>query len=241
MSRRIPVKPAQPNQSVEWGIACLLELTTAARPMTCVEMARSLGVDRTKASRLLGTLAHLGMAKRLPDLSYVSGSGIHVLSALSLRSSGLLSHALPHIERIRERWHMDAALGLLWRDQVCYLYHSGTRRGLADAIASHALYPAAKSSIGQVILAQHSDVEVLDRLDGSLTPDTGVALLALLADVRRRGYAWEENHHVAMAIGHPATAAVAFLGACTTSDREALIADIRAATQAIDREVGYKG
>jgi len=113
MAKPVPVKPVQPNQSIEWGINCLLELTSLGRPVTCKEMSARLGVERTKASRLLGTLAYLGMAERLPDLSYIPGPGIHVLSAMSLRGSGLLRAALPHIQRMKEKWGVDARLGVL--------------------------------------------------------------------------------------------------------------------------------
>jgi len=237
VNRASSPKPAQPNQSVEWGIRCLMELTSDGSPVTCNEMAKRLGVGRMKASRLLGTLAYLGMAERREDLSYVPGPGIHVLSAMSLRSSGLLRHALPHIESIQHKWNVSARLGVVWHSQVSFLYHSDGGRGLIDSIAGARSWPAAKSAVGRAILARLDDAEVRAQTGDSLTPEEVAGLMHVLRETRRRGYLLYPGVTIAVALGTPATAGIAFRGASVTEDNLALIDDVHAAAQAIATRV----
>jgi len=232
MPKRVPVKPVQPNQSIESAINCLMEVTGAGRPVTCTEMAERLGVERTKAGRLLGTLAYLGMLERLPDLSYIPGPGIHVLSAMSLRGSGLLRHALPHIQHMKEKWNMDARLGVLWRDQVSLLYHSVGDREVADSIAGARPWPAAKSTIGKVLLAQKDDDEIRAILGQALPTEEYDELMAEIGHIRECGYVMYEES-LTMAIGTPVTAGLAFKGKITKAKTAQLIEEVRAVVRLI--------
>jgi len=209
-----------------------MEVTGAARPVTCTEMAERLGVERTKAGRLLGTLAYLGMLERLPDLSYIPGPGIHVLSAMSLRGSGLLRYALPHIQRMKEKWDMDARLGVLWRDQVSFLYHSVGDREVADSIAGARPWPAAKSTIGKVLLAQKGDDEIRAILAaGEYDED-----MAEIGHIRKCGYVMYEES-LTMAIGMPATAGLAFKGKIAKAKVGQLIEEVRSVVQSIAEKI----
>jgi DNA-binding IclR family transcriptional regulator len=144
-------RPAQPNRSLQCGIECLLELASTSEPVGSREMARRLDQEHTRVNRLLGTLAHLGLAEKTPDRKYAPGPGVHMLAALSLRGSKLLKCALPHIRDLMERTGERIALGVLWRDHVCYLYHGGPDDPLEAAIAQENLFPAGRSSIGMVL------------------------------------------------------------------------------------------
>lgn len=233
-------RPAQPNQSIERAITCLIDLATLGRPITNKEMSERLGVERTKAARMLGTLAYLGMAERLPNLSYVPGPGIHVLSAMSLRGSGLLRHALPHIQTIEEKWGVHAGFGVLWRDQVSYLYHSGGDRDMAEAIGGHGLHPADQSSIGKVLLAQKEDAEIKEILSERLTKKELVGLMGEIRDVRKRGY-FLNPETVTMTVGTPATAALAFIGKEGQAEKSEFAEDVQAAVEAIERKIQQTG
>jgi DNA-binding IclR family transcriptional regulator len=237
MTKHVPTKPVQPNQSVQWAIKCLLELTSTSQPVTCTEMSERLGVERTKASRLLGTLAYLGMAERLEDLSYIPGSGIHALSSMSLRSSGLLQHALPHIQRMQEKWGMSAALGVLWRDQVSFLYHSGGHREVAESIAGAKPWPVAKSALGRVLLAQKTDDEIRATVGDTLPPAEWRDLAVAMKRIRRAGYVLHEGKGISMAIGTPATAGLRFMGGYDASRSDELVDDVRAVVEDIARRV----
>jgi DNA-binding IclR family transcriptional regulator len=230
-------KPAQPNQSIERAINCLLELVNALHPISCKEMGERLGIERTKVSRMLGTLAYLGMAERLPDLRYVAGAGVHVLASMSLRGSGLLRFALPHIEFIMGEWNLIGALGVLWRDQVSYLYHAESSSALSDALGGHALFPAEKSSIGQVILAQKTEAEVNHLLAPRLSPDELKVLHTSLAEIRDQGYYLEGSHSLAVPIGHPAIAGLAFQGKWPSKESPQLLSQALYAANMISQQL----
>jgi len=87
--------PAQPNQSLIDGLACLQQLASEREPVGGRELARDLGLEPTRVHRLLRTLAHLGLAQQDAQRRYRPGPGIHVLAAQAMFGSGLLRRALP--------------------------------------------------------------------------------------------------------------------------------------------------
>lgn len=159
---------AQPNQSLGRGLEVLHALCGAEGPIGSRELSRRLGMEHTRVNRLLGTMAALGLAERTADRRYRPGPAVHVLAASSLRSSGLLQAALPVIRELHAEG-FGAALGVLWRDQVCYLYHGRPNQPLERGLAGHQLFPAAWSSIGTVLCAQTDPA---------------------LATVKEQGWAW---------------------------------------------------
>lgn len=209
--------PAQPNQSLADGMTVLLQLVSAGRPMGSRELARDLGYEATRVNRLLGTLAHLGLAQRTIDRKYVAGPGIHVMAALSLGGSRLLPVALPHLERLQQETGLGVALGVLWRRQVCYLFHGGPGQSLSRGIAGHELYAAEQSSIGLALLAQES-AERIEAIFAGATVNLG-KLRRLLAAAREAGFADNEDHSIAVPVGIPAVAGIALVG--VTADRRA--------------------
>lgn len=145
---------AQPNQSLGHGLEVLHVLCGAEGPIGSRELARRLGMEHTRVNRLLGTMATLGLAERTADRRYRPGPAVHVLAASGLRSSGLLQAALPVIRELHAEG-FGVALGVLWRDQVCYLYHGKPNQPLERGLAGHQLFPAAWSSIGTILTAQN--------------------------------------------------------------------------------------
>jgi DNA-binding IclR family transcriptional regulator len=202
-------KPAQPNQSLQCGIECLLELASTSEPVGSREMARRLDQEHTRVNRLLGTLAHLGLAERTPDRKYAPGPGVHMLAALSLRGSKLLKCALPHIRDLMERTGERIALGVLWRDHVCYLYHGGPDEPLEAAIAQENLFPAEQSSIGLVLLAA--------RADGRNR----------LGKIRRDGFALSPTRSLAVPVGDPPIAGLAVSGRVQANQVQYLVKELR--------------
>ena len=144
---------SRPNQSMMHGIQCLQYLAAAGRPVGSREMARFLGVEHTRVHRAIGTLELLGLAEKTPDRKYCTGPAVHVLAAQSLRGSSLLACALPHLRKLRAGGH-TVALGVLWRDHVCYLVHARPGDSMEEAIGRHELWPAERSSLGVALLRQ---------------------------------------------------------------------------------------
>jgi DNA-binding IclR family transcriptional regulator len=229
-----PKLNAQPNQSLIDGITTLQALATSPEPVGCRELARRLGIDSTKVNRLLKTLAYLGIARQTADRKYTAGAGMHVLAAQSLFASGLIRRALPVLESLRRFGH-TVALGVLWEENVSYLFHAPPGVEASHGLGRIGLLPATTSGIGVVLLSEHDDDDVRELYAGRdipMFPEGIDQLLAKLSEVRRLGYARvhvadDRDHHVvAVSTGDPAHAGVALSGwipeAATTPLVEAL-------------------
>jgi len=233
--------PAQPNQSLAHGLACLLELASSDGPLGSRQVARALDMEPTRANRLLGTLAQLGLASRTADRRYTVGPGISILAAMALRRSRLLTCALPHIRRFQEATGLGVALGMLWRRDVCYLYHGSPGSATLAAITGQDLFPAEVSSIGQVLLSELPEEAVRRLYAGGPGPrPAGLdveALLGLLGQVRARGYGVLAGQSVAVPVGHPAVAGLAAMGVEQPDGIPAAVARLRGTAQAIRNDV----
>ena len=173
-----------------------------------------------KVNRLLKTLAYLGIARQTADRKYTAGPGMHVLAAQSLFASGLIRHALPVLENLRRFGH-TVALGVLWQDNVSYLFHAPPGIEASRGLGRIGLLPATTSGIGIVLLSEYEDDDVRELYKDRelpMFPEGIEQLLAKLAEVRRLGYARvhvadaRDHHVVAVSTGDPAHAGVAMSG-----------------------------
>jgi DNA-binding IclR family transcriptional regulator len=213
--------PAQPNQSLIDGLTVLQALAVSTEPVGGRALARELGLEATRVNRLLKTLAYLGMARQTPNRKYLPGPAMHVLSAQSLFGSGLIRRALPVLETLQHSGHV-VALGVLWRDQVCYLYHWDKGETAASALGRMNLYPASQSSIGRMLLAWQEEDQVRALYGNREIPLYlgGIDdLLKDLREAREQGYAYAIqrpeplNSSLAVPVGLPPYAAIALGGA----------------------------
>ena len=183
--------PAQPNQSLINGITALQAVVGAGRAIGSREVARLLDDEHTRVSRLLSTLASIGLLEQTPQRKYQPGPALHILAAQSLRGSMLLTCALPHLAALMGQG-MTVALGVLWQRQVCFLFHSKPGQPLEESIGRHELHPAERSSAGLALLA-HATPRPKRKPPRALIeaePSVPVTHLeAALAGVRELGYA----------------------------------------------------
>jgi len=226
--------PAQPNQSLIDGLACLQQLASQREPVGGRELARDLGLEPTRVHRLLRTLAHLGLAQQDAQRRYRPGPGIHVLAAQAMFGSGLLRRALPVLEQLRQHQH-TVALGVLWRDRVAYLYHASPDTPPGEALGRVGLYPALRSGIGQALLAQLDMARAREQLGGSVPRSTATQLKR----VRAQGYALIEqetpgHRSLGVALRPHHGAAIAVSGTLTDHEIPTLVAALSAAAQRIE-------
>lgn len=219
--------PAQPNQSLIDGLAVLQAVAGRREAVGGRELARELDLEPTRVNRLLKTLAHLGLAQQGAGRKYRAGPGIHVLAAQALFGSGLLRWAVPRLEALH-RHGLVVAMGVLWRDQVSYLYHATPGMPAAEAVGRTGLFPASRSGIGMALLAVSADLRRLPR-----------DLHAPLREIRKQGYAFVEtsdalNHSLGMALPGDHAAAIALSGRIDRGQLPALVASLRQTTEAID-------
>lgn len=222
--------PAQVNQSLRGGIECLFQLVSADYPMGCSDMADALGMELTRVNRLLGTLAAMGIARRTRDRKYIPGPGLHLLSALSMRGSHLLSTGLPVLKKLAEQTASGVALGVLWQTQVCYLFH-GKTGDLDAAIAPGNLYPAEQSSIGRMLLSHRPDNDVRGRFTDHADLD---GFIKQLTTIRKQGYSpAPDGKSLAVAVDQPPIAALAVMNPVAGQCPESLIQYLHAAAEEI--------
>lgn len=226
--------PAQPNHSLIDGLSVLQALAVAAEPVGSREMARRLDLDPTRVNRLLKTLEHLGVARQMPDRRYVPGPAMHVLSVQALYGSGLIRVAVPVLESLLPLGY-SVAMGVLWREHVCYLYHARTGTPAAEALGHMRLYPAEESGIGVALLAAgdgRPDVPALARRHD---------LRVRIAEAKKRGYAYVRRSSspldasLGVAVGERPYAAIALAGAIKATEAKSLAACLREAAGRIEQ------
>ncbi|MFD6178739.1 MULTISPECIES: IclR family transcriptional regulator [unclassified Isoptericola] len=240
------MRPAQPNQSLIDGLACLQALTSHGEPIGSRELGRMLGLESTRANRLLKTLAYVGLAQQDASRRYFPGPGVHVLAAQSMRGSGLVRRAFGPLEALASGG-LHVSMGVLWRDQVCYLYHTSDELHGAN-IGGAPLFPAARSGIGHVLLAAQDDDAIRAVFDGSSPRADAVAdlpasppelgrLLDEIHAVRTQGFAVvatsDEDRTVAVALESDA-AAIGVFGTFDDDEIPALVRRIHETARQID-------
>jgi len=237
--------PAQPNQSLMNGLACLQAVVTSDRPIGSREVARRLGLEHTRVNRLLGTLSYLGFIERTASRKYRPGPGIHVLSAQSLRGSGLLAAALPHLRTLVAE-KLIVAMGVLWDRNICYLVHATPGLDPGDAIGGHQLYPAHESIIGLAIMAHMTDAQVRTMLAAKPGPLPRKAIADVLEHVREAraaGYALQPTptgrFAVSHVVGSPPAAAIAFSGIPTRARAVRLAPVLQQVAETITAELEH--
>ncbi len=230
--------PAQPNQSLMDGLACLQHLASRGESLACADLARELGLETTRANRLLRTLAHLGLAEQDEKRRYRPGPAIHVLAAQALFGSGLLRTAMPYLEDLRQ-FKCVVAMGVLWRDKVCYLYHASPRTPQGEALGRVGLFPVIQSGIGCALLAAEEDAQVRQRLKGLSDPAGIRSLLTKLNAFRQTGVAVvPQEHHkdvvsYGVAIGDRPAAAIGLSGQLSASVQSQAIGALQHVADAI--------
>lgn len=238
--------PAQANQSLMTGLDALMVVISAGQPIGCSEVAEELGVNPTKANRLLGTLASMGLIVQDPSRKYEPGPGLHVLAGLSLHGSRLLKVAMPELRQLTRETGYAAALGCLWRDRVCYLFH-GMADGSMPAYQGPTLFPAAQSSIGRVLLSGLPAAVAADILTDHEPGGDYPSLAALLADlpaIAAQGYARRRfnGDSIAVPVGAaPAYAGLALAGVPADLDLGRLLPPLQTAAARIAAGMSRRG
>ena len=218
-------------------------MADARGPISSTELSRRLGLEKTRTNRILKTLAYMGFAHQTRSRRYTSGPAMHILSGLTLASSGLLATSFHHLESLTDL-NLIVALGVLWMDKVSYLFHHAPGTPFLEGIGRTRLHPAAKSSLGMALLAEKSDEEVAKvysragTLDGY--PDID-SLLDELRRIRERGFAalseYDGHHTIAVKIGTPAFAAIGLSGEIDDEEVRKYAATLADKAESIEEEL----
>jgi len=150
--------PAQANQSLMDGIEVLQGVIGRRDAVGSRELARELGMESSRVNRLLKTLAHMGLTRQDNQRRYRPGPGVHALAAQAVIGSGLLQRALGPLQGLHQHG-LIVAMGMLWRDQVSYLYHAEPGMAAEHAVGRMGLFPARESAIGLALMARRDNPE----------------------------------------------------------------------------------
>ena len=199
------------------------------------EIARSLGVAKSSAHRMLSTLAGRGFVEQNPDSGrYRLGLHLYELGQLSVSRSRLRQAALPIMEDLRQRTGHTIHLGIADGCDVVHLERLQSREGLDifDALPERR-FPTHCSATGKVLAA--FDPEVAEaRRRASFPPITPNSVRsveewdATLAKIRKAGVAInrDEVANGAMSVAAPiydgtgrARAALSIVGRTEVMDR----------------------
>jgi DNA-binding IclR family transcriptional regulator len=190
-------QPSQPNQSVMDAVRVLQAVTFHSRAVSASEIARELGIEVTRAHRLLRTLSLLGMTHQTRRKRFTPGPAMHVLATQALLNSDLASAARAPLDELHRKTGLEVAMGMLWQDYVSYIYHAAPDMPLEAAPGNVSIFPASYSSLGRVLMSELPEEQV--RLIYANRPivgyeDGGVeALLKDLRAARSAGFARAER------------------------------------------------
>src|SRR3954463_8691275 len=181
-------------QSLERGLAVIRAFDAEHPELTLSDVARSTGLTRAAARRFLLTLCDLGYVRSDGRLFMLTARvlelGYAYLSALSLPEV-----AEPHLEALVAEVRESSSLSVLDGDDIVYVARVPTSRIMRVAINVGTRFPAYATSMGRVMLAGLSDVELDDYLQAvepkRLSPRTVTSTTALRAELQRvRDQGW---------------------------------------------------
>lgn len=182
-------------QSFERGLAVIRSFSADAPRQTLSQVARSTGLSRATARRLLQTLEKQGYARR-DDAHFELTPRI-----LDLGYAYLLSHSLPqlvrpHLQELAAAVGESTSVAVLDGTAVVYVARVQANRVMTVTIDIGSRFEAYRTSLGRAILAWRDPDEVEGiwaRSDRSaptrFTVATLEALQAHLMEVRASGYA----------------------------------------------------
>src|SRR5262249_44594920 len=166
------------------------------------ETAKTLKINRTALLRLLHTLEVEGFVERRPDgAGYQVGLALLEVGARALFSQDLVQVAMPVLTRLAESLQLSAHLGGLDGTDVLYLVRRTPHTPLARHIRVVTRLPAHATTMGRMLLAYMTKVELETLYAGKelqrFSDHTATTLAALETKAekdRAAGIAWSEAH-----------------------------------------------
>lgn len=204
VSRALTRKTSSPTRNkedkeyvagLEKGLLLIEAFGIANTALTISEAAEITGHSRASARRSLLTLQRLGYVESDGKLFRLAPRVLRLGHAY-LTSTPLAKVVQPTLEAISERTRESTSFAVLDGTDVVFVARAATQRSLSNGLGLGSRLPAHCAATGRVLLANLPEEEALLRLKRmarpQLTPHTHVeipALMAILEEVRKRGYA----------------------------------------------------
>lgn len=174
----------------------------AEKPRRVNEVAAELSVHPSTALRLLHILRRHGFVYELSDHHYRLGTATFRLGFQALASIDLRDVARPHMEELNQLTGETVHLGVLGGEEVVYVEKVMAKHPVTMQSQIGAIAPIHCTGVSKAILAYLPDDKRARLLSGRtftrFTENTLLAPAALLADLaetRKRGYAHDNQEH----------------------------------------------
>jgi DNA-binding IclR family transcriptional regulator len=196
----MPAPPHQPrNQSLVRGIGLLRAIAAQSSGASIAELAQSVDIPRTTASRLLATLEELGVAERLPrSRRWIVGAEVARLGRAADPFATLCERAQPLLESMAAEVGESVMIGVVhgnWETEIVIQADSPNLVGATNWLGQRLGGASHASAFGKLALATFPDDQIqpivgteFPRLTAA-TITTVDALIDHLHTVREQGYA----------------------------------------------------
>jgi DNA-binding IclR family transcriptional regulator len=190
-------------QAIERAVAILGAFSAERPELGVTELAEVLDLHKSTVHRFLVNLERAGLVERIPRSGrYRLGLRLFELGSLVIQQMNLWDEALPFLEALVRESGETGHLAVLDGGEAIYVERVETRRALRIPSAMGRGYPVHATSLGKVLLAHQPDIRVreiiaergLARFTRNTIADSDV-LLAELAEVRRQGYAIDDEEY----------------------------------------------
>jgi DNA-binding IclR family transcriptional regulator len=187
-------------QSVERAARILAVLGSGTPRLGVTEISDRLGLAKPTVHGLLRTLEKHNLVAQDPDTGkYSLGPGVVSLGNAFLDGSEVRARSLLWAESLAQRAGEAVWVAILSGSRVIVLHHVFRPDNTVQILEVGAAIPWHACALGHAIVAQLPESERTRALAGDLTPLTGqtkttrAALGRVLAQVRKQGYAVEDQ------------------------------------------------
>ncbi|NKQ53097.1 helix-turn-helix domain-containing protein [Amycolatopsis sp. K13G38] len=197
----MPENPRGQSQSLERGLAILSSFGEARPVLGAVELARTVGLNKSTTHRYLATLTNLGYLQQDPGTrKYRLGPRVVDLGFAAINSMEITRVAAPHLQALSDETGYAVSMAVLDGTEILYIQRCRSVRegrfGIDLNLHVGSRLPAYCTSMGKVLLAYQDPDRLrvlLDRTDfarrGPNTLTAREAVLAALSRVRQTGLA----------------------------------------------------
>ncbi len=185
--------------SLARGLAVVRAFSDQRRSLTIAQISHRTGIPRAAVRRCLYTLKQLGYADSEANNFFLKPK-ILTLGYSYLSSTPLAISAQPYLNSVSRQLNESCSLAVLEENEVLYVARSATSRIMSVALNTGSRLPAYCTSLGRVILANLSELELEKYLQSvtlraytDKTVVSPVRLREILEQVREQEYALVEE------------------------------------------------
>jgi IclR family transcriptional regulator, acetate operon repressor len=190
-------------QSLARGLTILERLAGAESGVALTDLAQRVGLSPSTTHRLLGTLEKMGFVHQAGDLGLWSiGVKAFIVGSAFVENRDLIAIAHPFLRRLMEQSGETTNLAILDSSEAVFLDQVQCHEMMRMLARLGSRAPLHASGVGKALLAAMADADVaeilhkrgLSRLTVN-TIDTPEKLRVALRDIRRLGYAYDDEEH----------------------------------------------